>query len=257
MTARDPAERPSARESWSPVPDRSSSRSPAGTKRRPFDSRRDHQPDVIDTIPNETLHRVTAMAARSVRSTDRGGQHQRRRPYVAGSHYGDEVEQIVRQIDLSGPARTPRGAADRRRRSRSSGHARLAPRAAPDRDPFLRGSPPQGQTAARWGPSRSPTSTGHRLDRPVAQPSRPRGARGGAAGTRPDGCRHQRVGCDRHRSSAFQRISRIGPSCDFRLDIRIRRPHELLENREVQIAQLLEIHAVPGRVPAQRARRSA
>lgn len=104
MTLRDPAERPSSRElvqAMRQVVIAESGRhkdqaffSPAGDVERA---------DIMDTIPNEALHRITVMAARlfdapiSVVSI-----HDQDRTWLV-SHYGEEVEQIVRQIDLSGP----------------------------------------------------------------------------------------------------------------------------------------------------------
>lgn len=62
------------------------------------------RPEILDTLPNEALQRVTAMAARlfsapisivSVVDHDRTWFE---------SHYGAEVEQIAREVDLSGTA---------------------------------------------------------------------------------------------------------------------------------------------------------
>jgi serine/threonine protein kinase len=104
MTARDPAERPSARELVSVLRQVAIAESGRHKEEAFFDTRRDgDQPDIIDTIPDEALHRVTAMAARlfgapiSVVSIQLGGGTR------LVSHHGDEVEQIVRQVDLSGP----------------------------------------------------------------------------------------------------------------------------------------------------------
>jgi serine/threonine protein kinase len=101
MTARDPAERPSARELVSVLRQVAIAESGRHKEEAFFDSSREN--DGMNTIPNEALHRVTAMAARlfaapiSVVSI-----HTDNRTLLV-SHYGDEVEQIVRQIDLSGP----------------------------------------------------------------------------------------------------------------------------------------------------------
>ncbi len=102
MTARDPAMRPSARDLVSAL--RQAVIAESGRHREePFFQADGGVPDVMDTIPDEALHRVTAMAARlfsapiSVVSVN-----DQERTWLV-SHYGEEVEQIVRQIDLSGP----------------------------------------------------------------------------------------------------------------------------------------------------------
>lgn len=104
MTGRDPAGRPSARE-LVPALRQVIIAETGRHKEQAFFSpseETDHT-DIMNTIPNEALHRITAMAARlfdvpisvvSVRDQDR--------TWLV-SHYGEEVEQIVRQIDLSGP----------------------------------------------------------------------------------------------------------------------------------------------------------
>ena len=121
-----------------------------------FDTRRDaQQTDVIDTIPNEALHRITAMAARlfsapiSVVSINADN-----RTWLV-SHYGDEVEQIVRQIDLSGP-----GAPRDEPFIVEDALARPDTRNRPSRSPrsesvSMRESRSRVRMAARWEPSPS------------------------------------------------------------------------------------------------------
>ena len=104
MTARNPRDRPTARELVSALRQVVISDSVRHKEDAFFGPRpaRD-QPDVMSTIPDEALHRVTAMAARlfsapiSVVSINTNNRTR------LVSHYGDEVEQIVRQVDLSGP----------------------------------------------------------------------------------------------------------------------------------------------------------
>jgi serine/threonine protein kinase len=109
MTARDPAARPPARDLVSAfrqlVIAESGRHKDAESDIFP-DS--DERPGILDTIPDEALHRATAMAARLfaapisvVSIVDRD------RTWLV-SHYGEEVEQIARQVDLSNPA-APRG----------------------------------------------------------------------------------------------------------------------------------------------------
>jgi serine/threonine protein kinase len=103
MTARDPGERPSARELTSAL--RQLVIAESGRHREEAFFSPPDEPlsaDPMNTIPNEALHRITVMAARlfeapiSVVSI-----HDQDRTWLV-SHYGEEVEQIVRQLDLSG-----------------------------------------------------------------------------------------------------------------------------------------------------------
>jgi serine/threonine protein kinase len=100
MTARDPAQRPSARQLVSALRQVVIAESGRHADHDAF-----FTPDGEGTgtpIPNEALHRITVMAARlfaapiSVVSI-----HDDNRTWLV-SHYGDEVEQIVRQLDLTG-----------------------------------------------------------------------------------------------------------------------------------------------------------
>ena len=108
MTARDPRDRPSAREVVSAI--RQLVIAEAGRHKDldlPFfenDPAEPALPDVLDSIPDEALHRATTMAARlfsapisvvSIVDHDR--------TWLV-SHYGEEVEQIVKQLDLSNPS---------------------------------------------------------------------------------------------------------------------------------------------------------
>ncbi len=102
MTARNPALRPSTRDIVSALRQLALTESA-----RHKDDDYAVRTGELDTIPDETLHRVTAMAARlfdaplsavSVRDSDR--------TWLV-SHYGDEAERLAAQLDLSG-ARTPR-----------------------------------------------------------------------------------------------------------------------------------------------------
>lgn len=103
MTARDPGERPTARDLVSALRQLVIAESGRHKEQSFFPSADDaDRLEAIDTIPDEALHRVTAMAARlfgapiSVVSVS----HHDRTWLV--SHYGEEVEGIVRQIDLTG-----------------------------------------------------------------------------------------------------------------------------------------------------------
>ncbi|MCU1509140.1 MAG: hypothetical protein JWQ12_1405 [Glaciihabitans sp.] len=104
MTARDPAARPPARDLVSAF--RQLVIAETG-RHRDAESDifpgSDERSDNLDTIPDEALHRATAMAARlfaapisvvSIVDHDR--------TWLV-SHYGEEVEEIVRQLDLSNP----------------------------------------------------------------------------------------------------------------------------------------------------------
>lgn len=101
MTARDPADRPSARELVAAL--RQLVIAESGRHReQPFlPSDGAEAAEFMDTIPNEALHRITAMAARlfdapiSVVSLNHHGRTR------LVSHYGEDVEQIARQIDLA------------------------------------------------------------------------------------------------------------------------------------------------------------
>ncbi|MEJ1229752.1 MAG: protein kinase [Galbitalea sp.] len=104
MTARQPADRPAGRQLVSALRQVVIAESGRHREQAFFSSTEEaDRPDVMDTIPNEALHRITAMAARlfdapiSVVSI-----HDENRTWLV-SHYGEEVEHIVRQIDLSGP----------------------------------------------------------------------------------------------------------------------------------------------------------
>ncbi len=103
-TAREPHERPSARELVSALRQLEIAEYGRHSERSFFPSGDDAERlEVMDTIPNEALHRITAMASMlfaapiSVVSVS----HHDRTWLV--SHYGEEVEEIVRQIDLTGP----------------------------------------------------------------------------------------------------------------------------------------------------------
>jgi serine/threonine protein kinase len=102
MTARDPAARPSARQLVSALRQVVIAESGRHVESSGFFPSEDGSVDAVTPIPNEALHRVTVMAARlfaapiSVVSI-----HDENRTWLV-SHYGDEVEQIVRQLDLTG-----------------------------------------------------------------------------------------------------------------------------------------------------------
>ncbi|MCU1439233.1 MAG: hypothetical protein JWP85_230 [Rhodoglobus sp.] len=108
MTEREPRERPSAREVVSAI--RQLVVAEAGRHKDTESAFFDNDPtepglpDVLDTIPDEALHRATTMAARlfsapisvvSIVDHDR--------TWLV-SHYGEDVEQIVKQLDLSNPS---------------------------------------------------------------------------------------------------------------------------------------------------------
>ena len=106
MTARDPAARPSARELVSAFRQIAIAESGRHSESRTTDDEvaglNPARPEIMDTIPNEALHRATAMAARILGapiSVVSIVDHDR--TWLV-SYYGDEVEDIVRQIDLSG-----------------------------------------------------------------------------------------------------------------------------------------------------------
>ena len=110
MTARDPSARPSGRELVSAFRQIAIAESGRHSESRSTDDDVSRlgprRPEVMDTIPNEALHRATAMAARILEapiSVVSIVDHDR--TWLV-SYYGDEVEDIVRQIDLSG-ARDP------------------------------------------------------------------------------------------------------------------------------------------------------
>ena len=103
MTDRNPERRPSARELVSALRQIVISESGRHKEEGFFSSVAESaSADPMNTIPNEALHRITVMAARlfeapiSVVSV-----HDQDRTWLV-SHYGEEVEQIVRQLDLSG-----------------------------------------------------------------------------------------------------------------------------------------------------------
>jgi serine/threonine protein kinase len=108
MTARDPGDRPSAREVVSAIRQLVITSAPRhkDTESAFFDNDPGDLDvvDMLDSIPDEALHRATTMAARlfsapisvvSIVDHDR--------TWLV-SHYGDDVEQIVKQIDLSNPS---------------------------------------------------------------------------------------------------------------------------------------------------------
>ncbi|MES1212783.1 MAG: serine/threonine-protein kinase, partial [Leifsonia sp.] len=100
MTARDPAQRPSARQLVSALRQVVIAESGRHAEHDAFFTSEGE--GAVAPIPNEALHRITVMAARlfaapiSVVSI-----HDDNRTWLV-SHYGDEVEQIVRQLDLTG-----------------------------------------------------------------------------------------------------------------------------------------------------------
>ena len=105
MTARDPAQRPPARDLVAALR-RAVITDSARHKEavaEPFLLGAAQAADVLDTIPDEALHRATAMAARLldapvsvVSIVDRD------RTWLV-SHYGEELEALAGQIDLSSP----------------------------------------------------------------------------------------------------------------------------------------------------------
>jgi len=104
MTARDPRDRPSGRELVSALRQVVIAESGRHKGSDAFFPSNDATDDGMGSpIPNEALHRVTAMAARLLDSAiSVVSVHDEGRTWVV-SHYGDEVEQIVRQVDLTGP----------------------------------------------------------------------------------------------------------------------------------------------------------
>jgi len=101
MTARDPRDRPSDRELVSALRQVVIAESGRHKEHEAFFAGDDGS-DLLMPIPDESLHRVTAMAARllespiSVVSLHDGGRTR------VVSHYGDQVEQIVRAVDVNG-----------------------------------------------------------------------------------------------------------------------------------------------------------
>jgi serine/threonine protein kinase len=102
MTERDPRDRPSSHELVPALRQIVIAESGRHKENEAFfSSDEEGIAGVVKPIPNESLHRITAMAARlfdspisvvSVRDDDR--------TWLV-SHYGEEVEQIVRQVDLT------------------------------------------------------------------------------------------------------------------------------------------------------------
>jgi serine/threonine protein kinase len=103
MTARDPRDRPSGRELVSALRQVVIAESGRHKENDAFFSSEDDGATGVDKpIPNEALHRVTAMAARLFDSPiSVVSVHDDDHTWLV-SHYGEEVEQIVRQIDLNG-----------------------------------------------------------------------------------------------------------------------------------------------------------
>ncbi|MEO7720370.1 MAG: protein kinase [Pseudolysinimonas sp.] len=104
MTARDPRDRPSGRDVVSALRQVVIAESGRHKEGEAFFSSEDDAPEAMaKPIPNEALHRITAMAARlldapiSVVSVHDDGH-----TWLV-SHYGEEVEQIVRQVGLTDP----------------------------------------------------------------------------------------------------------------------------------------------------------
>jgi serine/threonine protein kinase len=102
MTRRNPAERPAARELVAAL--RQITVAESARHRTESDPLEPHDPgysDAFDTIPDESLHRVTAMAARlfdvplSVASVLDGDK-----TWLV-SHYGEDIEKIVRRLNIS------------------------------------------------------------------------------------------------------------------------------------------------------------
>lgn len=112
MIARDPRDRPAGRELVSALRQVVIAESGRHKENQAFfpsgDDAADDDAGMGQPIPNEALHRVTAMAARLLDSAiSVVSVHDDDRTWVV-SHYGDEVEQMVRQVDLTGP-QAPRG----------------------------------------------------------------------------------------------------------------------------------------------------
>jgi serine/threonine protein kinase len=103
MTARDPRDRPTGRELVSALRQVVIAESGRHKDNDAFFPSDDDTAGIGSPIPNEALHRVTAMAARLAGSPiSVVSVHDEGRTWVV-SHYGDEVEQLVRQVDLNGP----------------------------------------------------------------------------------------------------------------------------------------------------------
>jgi eukaryotic-like serine/threonine-protein kinase len=103
MTARDPRDRPAGRELVSALRQVIIAESGRHKEDEAFFPSDDDVAGMGAPIPNEALHRVTAMAARLLDSPISAvSVHDDGRTWVV-SHYGDEVEQILRQVDLTGP----------------------------------------------------------------------------------------------------------------------------------------------------------
>ena len=104
MTARDPRDRPTGRELVSAL--RQVVIAESGRHKESeafFSSEDDAASGAVKPIPNETLHRITAMAARLLDSAMSVVSIQDDEHTWLVSHYGQEVEQIARQVDLAGP----------------------------------------------------------------------------------------------------------------------------------------------------------
>ena len=103
MTARDPRDRPSGRELVPALRQAIIAETGRHAESQAFFPSDDEAADGMGKpIPNEALHRATAMAARLFDSPiSVVSVHDDDRTWVV-SHYGDEVEQLVRQVDLTG-----------------------------------------------------------------------------------------------------------------------------------------------------------
>jgi len=102
MTARDPLDRPSGRELVSALRQVALAETGRHKESQAFFPS-DEESAMGKPIPNEALHRATAMAARLFESPiSVVSVHDDGRTWVV-SHYGDEVEHLVRQVDLTGP----------------------------------------------------------------------------------------------------------------------------------------------------------
>lgn len=102
MTSRDPAARPSSRELVSAFRQLVIAETGRHAEEPPTEASDAGRLEILDTIPNEALHRATAMAARILEapiSVVSVADHDR--TWLV-SYYGEEVEDIVRRIDLSG-----------------------------------------------------------------------------------------------------------------------------------------------------------
>ena len=103
MTARDPRDRPSGHELVSAMRQVVIAESGRHKESEAFFPSGDDTEGVVKPIPNESLHRITAMAARLLESPiSVVSIHDDEHTWLV-SHYGDQVEQIVRQVDLTGP----------------------------------------------------------------------------------------------------------------------------------------------------------